>query len=80
MYRSGQTAQVLAADADISDPSSLSDFSQELTELSTVGSDLKVTLKKPVKTRYVLIHITELPADGSADRFRGGISEIQVRG
>ncbi|MGW6641983.1 protein kinase family protein [Streptomyces iakyrus] len=80
MYRSRQTAQVLAADADISNPSSLSDFSQELTELSTVGSDLKVTLKKPVKTRYVLIHITELPADGSADRFRGGISEIQVRG
>ena len=80
MYRSGQTAQVLAADADISDPSSLSDFSQKLTKLSTVGSDLKVTLKKPVKTRYVLIHITELPADGSADRFRGGISEIQVRG
>ncbi|SMQ17557.1 hypothetical protein SAMN06272771_3978 [Streptomyces sp. Ag82_O1-12] len=80
MYRSGQTAQVLAADADISDPSSLSDFSEEITELSTVGSDLKVTLKKPVKTRYVFIHITELPADGSADRFRGGISEIQVRG
>ena len=80
MYRSGQTAQVLAADADISDPSSLSDFSQKLTKLSTVGSDLKVTLKKPVKTRYVLIHITELPADGSADRYRGGISEIQVRG
>ncbi|MFF8394655.1 serine/threonine protein kinase [Streptomyces sp. NPDC016172] len=80
MYRSGQTAQVLAADADVSDPSSLSDFSQDLTELSTVGSDLKVTLKKPVKTRYVLIHITELPVDGSADRFRGGISEIQVRG
>ncbi|GGV73264.1 protein kinase family protein [Streptomyces massasporeus] len=80
MYRSGQTAQVLAAGADISDPSSLSDFSEEITELSTVGSDLKVTLKKPVKTRYVLIHITELPADGSADRFRGGISEIQVRG
>ncbi|MBB6415946.1 protein kinase family protein [Streptomyces sp. AK010] len=80
MYRSRQTAQVLAADADISDPSPLSDFSQELTELSTVGSDLKVTLKKPVKTRYVLIHITELPTDGSADRFRGGISEIQVRG
>nr|WP_202509980.1 protein kinase family protein [Streptomyces sp. SID5643] len=80
MYRSGQTAQVLATDADITDPSSLSDFPQELTELSTVGSGLKVTLKKPVKTRYVLIHITKLPADGSADRFRGGISEIQVRG
>ncbi|MGA5894938.1 protein kinase family protein [Streptomyces venetus] len=80
MYRSGQTAQVLASDAEVSDPSSLSDFSQELTELSTVGSDLKVTLKKPVKTRYILIHITELPVDGSADRFRGGISEVQVRG
>ncbi|MFE3601490.1 protein kinase family protein [Streptomyces sp. NPDC059096] len=80
MYRSGQKAEVLAADADASNPTSLSDFSQRLTKLEEVGSTVKTTLDKPVRTRYVLIHITELPQDGSASRFRGGISEIQITG
>ncbi|MFD5750865.1 protein kinase family protein [Streptomyces sp. NPDC127033] len=80
MYRSGQKAEVLAADSEASDPTSLADFSQRLTKLETVGSTLKTTLDKPVRTRYVLIHITELPQDGSATRFRGGISEIQITG
>ncbi|MET9656145.1 serine/threonine protein kinase [Streptomyces sp. NPDC006510] len=77
MYRSGQKAEVLAADPSASAPSSLSDFPQRLTELGTVGSDLKKTLSKPVRTRYVLIHITELPSDGTGG-YRGGISEITV--
>ncbi|MFE7571378.1 protein kinase family protein [Streptomyces sp. NPDC057539] len=80
MYRKGQKAEVLAAGADASDPSALADFSQRLTKLETVGRTLKTTLDKPVRTRYVLIHITELPTDGSADRFRGGISEIKFTG
>ncbi|MER8071734.1 protein kinase family protein [Streptomyces sp. NPDC094034] len=80
MYRKGQKAEVLAAGADASDPSALADFSQRLTKLETVGRTLKTTLDKPVRTRYVLIHITELPQDGSADRFRGGISEITFTG
>ncbi|MEV7883746.1 protein kinase family protein [Streptomyces sp. NPDC002817] len=80
MYRSGQTAEVLAADANTSEPSSLSDFSQELTKLSTAGKNVETELKKSIRTRYVLIHITELPADGSASLFRGGISEIRVLG
>ncbi|WP_326611399.1 protein kinase family protein [Streptomyces scopuliridis] len=80
MYRGGQKAEVLAAGADASAPSALADFSQRLTKLETVGSTLKTTLDKPVRTRYVLIHITELPTDGSADRFRGGISEITFTG
>ncbi|MGW1105080.1 protein kinase family protein [Streptomyces sp. NPDC002540] len=78
MYRSGQKAEVLAADAGTSAPSSLSDFPQRLTKLETVGSDLKTTLDKPIRTRYVLIHITELPSDGTSDGYRGGISEISV--
>ncbi|GAA1343080.1 protein kinase family protein [Streptomyces sanglieri] len=77
MYRSGQKAEVLAADPSASDPSSLSDFPQHLTELGTVGSDLKETFSKPVRTRYVLIHLTELPSDGTGG-YRGGISEISV--
>ncbi|SCF63756.1 protein kinase family protein [Streptomyces sp. Ncost-T10-10d] len=80
MYRSGQKAEVLAAEASASAPSSLSDFSQRLTKLETVGSDLKKTLDKPVRTRYVLVHLTELPSDGTADGYRGGISEISVLG
>ncbi|MFF2406129.1 serine/threonine protein kinase [Streptomyces sp. NPDC058092] len=80
MFRSGQKAEVLAADANASAPSSLSDFPQRLTKLATVGSDLQESLAKPVRTRYVLIHITELPSDGTSDGFRGGISEISVLG
>ncbi|MFB9390111.1 protein kinase family protein [Streptomyces coeruleoprunus] len=80
LYRSGQKVQVRAAQEDASSASALSDFPHELTELKTVGDSLDVRLKKPVHTRYVLIHITELPPDGSPDRFRGGISEIEVLG
>lgn len=77
MYRSGQKAEVLAADPGASAPSSLSDFPQRLTPLATAGSTLKETLSKPVRTRYVLIHLTELPSDGTGG-YRGGISEISV--
>lgn len=80
MYRSGQKVEALAADANASAPSSLSDFPQRLTKLATVGSELKESLAKPVRTRYVLIHIMELPSDGTSDGFRGGISEISVLG
>lgn len=80
MYRSGQKAEVLAADEGASAPSSLADFSQHLTQLGTAGSSLKETLAKPVRTRYVLIHITELPQDDAGGGYRGGISEISVLG
>jgi hypothetical protein len=78
LYRSGQTTEVLAAAEDASAPSSLSDFPQRLTKLTKAGSSLEETFTKPVRTRYVLIHVTELPPDGSD--FRGGISEISVLG
>lgn len=80
LYAAGQTAEVLAAAPDASSPSSLADFPQRLTKLESVGKKLKTDLEKPVRTRYVLIHITELPSDGSADGYRGGISEIHVLG
>ncbi|MGW2179739.1 protein kinase family protein [Streptomyces sp. NPDC001732] len=79
MYRSGQKIEVLAAGADASAPSSLPDFPQRLTKLETTGNELKQTLDKPVRTRYVLVHVTELPADGTGG-YRGGISEISVLG
>jgi hypothetical protein len=80
MYRGGQTVEVLAADKGVSAPSSLNDFSHRLTKLSKAGTELHIGLKEPVRTRYVLVHITELPIDGSPERFRGGISEVQVKG
>ncbi len=78
MYRGGQKAQVLAAAEGASGASALADFSQRLTELKTVGSMLEVPLDKPVRTQFLLVHITELPPEGSG--FRGGISEIRVLG
>lgn len=79
-YAPGQKVEVLAADPAATSPAALSDFPQELTKLTTADSKLDATLDKPVRTRYVLIHITELPSDGSADGYRGGISEIKITG
>lgn len=80
LYRAGQKVEVLAAAEDASRPSSLSDFSKDLSKLGESGKQLKKTLDEPVRTRYVLVHITSLPTDGSAAVFRGGISEIRVLG
>ncbi|MCQ8190520.1 protein kinase family protein [Streptomyces rugosispiralis] len=78
-YSAGQKVEVLAADPSASDPTSLSAFSKRLTDLKSVGKKLSTVLDKPVRTRYVLVHITELPAS-TPDRYRGGISEIKVKG
>ncbi|MFF0446111.1 protein kinase family protein [Streptomyces sp. NPDC004609] len=81
MHRSGQKTEVLAAAEDASEPTSLSDFSQRLTGLKTVGKTLNATFEEPTRTRYVLIRITELPPEGSSSKtYRGGISEIQILG
>ncbi|MFI6285673.1 serine/threonine protein kinase [Streptomyces sp. NPDC051018] len=81
MYRGGQKAEVLAAGEDATEPTSLSDFSQRLTGLKTVGETLETTLDEPTRTRYVLIRIAELPPEGSSSKtYRGGISEIQLLG
>ena len=80
MYRSGHTLAVLAAPPSALNPGALGDFSERLTEPARTGSKVSVALDKPVRTRYLLVHITELPADGSASLFRGGISEVKVTG
>ncbi|MFE1476094.1 protein kinase family protein [Streptomyces cyaneofuscatus] len=79
MYRSGQTTAVFAADPDASSPSSPADFPQQIVKKTVAGKTLKEELEKPVRTRYVLIHITELPADGTGG-YRGGINDISVLG
>ncbi|MCF3173172.1 serine/threonine protein kinase [Streptomyces sioyaensis] len=80
MYRPGQTAEILAAAPSASNPASLSDFSQRIATSSKAGDKLTVKLDKPVKTQYVLIHITALPSDGESGWFRGGISDVKVTG
>ncbi|MEV0260518.1 protein kinase family protein [Streptomyces sp. NPDC050617] len=85
MYRPGQTSEILAADPSTSSsPSTLSGFPQRVSKSEKAGSSLDVTLKKPVRTRYLLIHVTELPPDGTGSGnqtgYRGGIAEIKVKG
>ncbi|GGQ11750.1 protein kinase family protein [Streptomyces roseolilacinus] len=80
LYRSGQKVQLRAAGEGAMGSSSLSDFPRQLSPLKQVDGNLDVKLDKPVRARYVLVHITELPTDGSPGRFRGGISEVQVLG
>jgi hypothetical protein len=50
-----------------------------LQKTTAVGGSLDVSLAAPIRTRYLLVHLTALPADGSGG-YRGGISEIQVLG
>ena len=78
-YAGGQQVDVRAAAQGTASPHDLSDFSRTLKGSATVGNQLSVSLTTPVRTRYVLIHITSLPAESSGN-YRGGISEIQVLG
>ncbi|GHE60671.1 serine/threonine protein kinase [Streptomyces vinaceus] len=80
MYAAGQKVEVRAASPEAtSSPRSLSGFSQEVVKLTTAGKTLKTTLDTPLKTRYLLIHITSLPSDSNGN-YRGGINEIKVLG
>ncbi|WP_412077389.1 protein kinase family protein [Streptomyces xanthophaeus] len=79
LYVAGQKLQVLAAAPDASAPDSLGDFSQQLVKLDIAKKKLQATLDAPVRTRYVLVHITELPAADDG-KYRGGINGIKVLG
>ncbi|MFD5516817.1 protein kinase family protein [Streptomyces sp. NPDC127066] len=80
LYRAGQTVEVLAAPSG-STPSSLAGYPQRITGLSKAGTNLRETLTKPVKARFILVHISSLPTEeGSSSSYRGGISEIRVFG
>ena len=81
----GETLEILAAPAGATTApdSGSADYTQRIANLgdikgTTFTSD---TLATPVRTRFILIHITSLPADpSSTNAYRGGISEIQVLG
>ncbi|MEV6675921.1 protein kinase family protein [Streptomyces erythrochromogenes] len=78
MYVAGQTVEVLAAPADAANPATVGAFSHRITKLERADKKLQATLETPVRTRYVLIHVTELPPSGGG--YRGGINEIKVLG
>ncbi|MEV8473849.1 protein kinase family protein [Streptomyces sp. NPDC051173] len=80
MYAAGQTVEVLGADPSASAPSQLDDFPTKIIGSDQVGGELKANAGKPVKTRYVLIHITDLPPEPGGGAYRGGIKEIKVLG
>lgn len=79
-YRSGQTVEVLAGRAGGAGTSDLNEYLARLTELEKTGKTLDERLKKPVETRFILVRITDLPPDTSANTYRGGISEIEIYG
>ncbi|MFJ8011948.1 protein kinase family protein [Streptomyces sp. NPDC096339] len=79
MYVAGQTAEVRAAAPDATGPTTISGFTQHITKPARTDQRLQTTLEAPIRTRYLLIHISELPSDGTGG-YRGGISEIKVLG
>ncbi|MFE2166288.1 protein kinase family protein [Streptomyces sp. NPDC059447] len=79
MYVAGQTAEVRAAAPDATAPAAIRDFTQQITKLARTDQRLQATLEAPIHTRYLLIHISELPSDGTGG-YRGGINEIKVLG
>lgn len=80
LYAPGQKIQVRAAGPEGSPANAFSDFNQTITKLETAQKKLQATLETPIRTRYVLVHITSLPSEGSGDSYRGGINEIKVLG
>ncbi|MFE1413649.1 protein kinase family protein [Streptomyces sp. NPDC058746] len=79
MHGAGHKVEVRAASPEASSPHGISDFPQELVKLGTVGKKLQATRDTPIKTRFVVVHITALPSEGG-DGFRGGINEIKILG
>ncbi|MER7171629.1 protein kinase family protein [Streptomyces mesophilus] len=80
MYREGQKVEILAAAGDTDNPSKLSDFTERITKPTIAGSKLEAKLEKPLKARYILIRIIDLPSDGAPNLFRGGITDISATG
>ncbi|MEU2389253.1 protein kinase family protein [Streptomyces sp. NPDC007369] len=80
MYAAGHTAEILAAAPEATSAQSLSDFTQTLSKLVKTAKKLEAKPAEPVKTRFLLVHLTELPASRDGDGYRGGISEIKVTG
>ncbi|MFF3860467.1 protein kinase family protein [Streptomyces sp. NPDC002209] len=76
----GHKVEVRAAAPEATSPRGISGFPQELVKLGNAEKKLEATRDNPIKTRFVLVHITALPSEGGGDGFRGGINEIKILG
>jgi hypothetical protein len=80
----GQTMEVVAAPADATTaPSDYSGYTQRISDSATATSTTvdSAPLATPIRTRFILVHITVLANDPEvANGYYGGISEIQVMG
>ena len=78
----GQTMEVVAAPAGAaSAPTDYSGYTQRISDSSTPASTTvdSAPLAHPIRTRFVLVHITQLAPDPNvANGYYGGISEIKV--
>ncbi|MFD7628589.1 protein kinase family protein [Streptomyces sp. NPDC059851] len=80
MHGAGHKVEVRAAAPEATSARGISDFPQEVSKLQVAGKKLEAKPGTPVKTRYLVVHITNLPAEGGGGSWRGGISEIKVFG
>ncbi|MFE6842103.1 protein kinase family protein [Streptomyces sp. NPDC057686] len=80
MRSAGHKVEVRAAAPEATTPRGIAGFPQELVKLGNAEKKLEATRDNPIKTRYVLVHITALPSEGGGDGFRGGINEIKILG
>jgi putative peptidoglycan lipid II flippase len=75
----GTDLQIRATPADVtSQPLDVASY-QVVAEKAAARSVEAIALPTAVRTRYVLVWFTKLPADG-AGKYRGGIAEVEVRG
>jgi hypothetical protein len=75
----GTSLQIRAAGADTSSPPMTTDGYRVVAAKSNLDGAETIQLETAVRTRYLLVWLTELPADGNG-RFLGGIAEVEVRG
>ncbi|MGN6576458.1 MAG: discoidin domain-containing protein, partial [Nocardioides sp.] len=69
--------EILAADEGASEPTS-TDGLTRVARQADAGTSVDVTLDQPVKTRYLVLWLTDLPPTQGG--FRGQVAEIDVRG
>lgn len=70
----GTDVSLRATDDTSKDPEEM----RSLAEVTGVGNAVTLRLPRPVTTRYVLVWLTEIPAEGGG--FQGGIAEVVVLG
>ena len=73
---SGSAFDVYAAPEGSRSPTDITGLDR-VARKSGAGGETQVDLENPVTTRYVVVWLTALPADGGS--FRGSVQEIVVR-